>query len=274
VKLRIGEKALPGIAFFREMPDKRPAGRTSERLISTSMGINTLIGMGAVTSDFDRIYCIRCQFAKFSVPKASFDNAFLDEADFRFAVLPGANFSDASLIETSFRGASLAGAKFNGANALVQFWFHSAADRPSSLTDFSCSDLTGAFFSEAVVAGVSEEDQSDWKNAQSNFSGAVLENADLSDVKFFIATKTGHSNAFDYFKHTLSPSDVIFEIKAPSGSSWRIASEVDVPAGDKSDERYIQRAVEASIGGAKSYKGAKLDAGLEPGPVFLGPPCN
>jgi hypothetical protein len=53
---------------------------------------------------------------------------------------------EASLIETSFRGASLAGAKFNGANALVQFWFHSAADRPSSLTDFSCSDLTGAFF--------------------------------------------------------------------------------------------------------------------------------
>ena len=53
----------------------------------------------------------------------------------------------------------MTGTKFNGANALVQFWFHSAADRPSSLTDFSCSDLTGTFFAEAVVAGVSEEDQ-------------------------------------------------------------------------------------------------------------------
>jgi len=78
-------------------------------LTSLSKAIETLVALGATVSDFEGMYCEKCDFSKATRPLdgAIFDQAYLARADFAHVSLQGASFRYADIAGTNFFGADL-----------------------------------------------------------------------------------------------------------------------------------------------------------------------
>lgn len=171
----------------------------SERLLAMKDAVITLLERGAKATNFDGIYCVRCDFRSLSGgDHISYRAAIIDDADFSGVTLTSADFSYASLVGTNFDHAILHHADFDSANDNPFFWYQSFGDDPDDPgPNFYCADLTGSSFDGFVVEGykISKGKNGWWpsplRSAGMNWFGTNIAGTTFHNLTAYFASTEG-----------------------------------------------------------------------------------